>query len=65
MGKSTCQRSYARAQRNTAVHTSSSVEGFSKKTVQNNGKGRLVGIAVEKIDVELKGKKFNFLIFYF
>ena len=59
MGKSTCQRSYARAQRNTAVHTSSSVEGFSKKTVHNNGKGRLVGIAVEKIELNRTERKKN------
>ena len=64
MGKSTCQRSYAPVQPNTAAHTSSPVEGFSKKTLQNNLKGQLVGITVEKINIELKEKKF-YLIFLF
>ena len=62
---STCQshtRARSRAQLLTQTHLSSPVEGLSKKTVQNNCKSRSVGIAVEKINVELKEKKF-YLIF--
>ena len=41
---------------NTVAHTSSPVEGFLKKTVQNNWKGRLVGITVGKNQYRIERK---------